>query len=653
MCGIGGILSNERFERTTLAQMCQTMSLSLGHRGPDDSNEWVDAEAGIGFSHRRLAIIDLSAEGRQPMHSACGRYVMAYNGEIYNFADLRAPLEQAGARFRGHSDTEVLLAGVVAWGLEETLRRANGMFALALWNRHEHALHLARDRLGQKPLYYGWAGRRLAFASELKAFALLPGFQRQLDRQALTLFLRHGYVPEPFCIWQGLWKLPPGTLLRIAPGDVEGRALPSPRAYWSLNEVARASAANPIANEKQAEEELDALLRDAVRLCMVSDVPLGAFLSGGIDSSTVVAMMQAQSGRPVRTFTIGFRENRYDEAVHAGTVAQHLGTEHTELYLSEGDARAVVPSLPQIYDEPFADSSQIPTYLVSRLARKHVTVSLSGDGGDELFAGYNRYLWSANIARAIRFAPRSLRALAAAAVRGIPVGVWDGLTDRLPGRLRLPQAGDKLHKLASIIGAANREDAYFRLTSLWQDPARIVRNAVEPATVLSDPKRWPNLGAFMHDMMLLDAQTYLPGDILTKVDRASMAVALEARVPMLDHRVVEFAWRLPLDLKFRNGSGKWLLRRVLDRYVPARLIDRPKMGFGVPIDSWLRGDLREWAEGLLGEERLRRDGHFEPKPVRDMWAEHLSGRRNWQHQIWAVLMFQSWHDMWGKKSDRI
>ncbi len=646
MCGIGGILDYRPTSGKALEEMCDAMGEAISHRGPDDRGIWADADAGIGLAHRRLSILDLSIEGHQPMRSACGRYVVVYNGEIYNFAELRGMLERAGAQFRGHSDTEVLLAGIVNWGLQETISRANGMFAIAVWDRQERALYLVRDRLGQKPLYYGWIGSQFAFASELKAFAVLPGFSRELNRDALTLFLRHGYIPEPWCIWRGLNKLMPGTFLRMTPEDVATRALPSPMPYWTLAETAQAGAVNLIADEQEAEERLDALLRDAVRLCMVSDVPLGAFLSGGIDSSLVVALMQAQSNRPVRTFTIGFGEDQYDEAAHARTVARHLGTEHTELYVNERDARAVIPCLPTYYDEPFADSSQIPTYLVSRLARANVTVSLSGDGGDELFAGYNRYVWGANLARTIETVPTSLRRLSAAAMCAIPVRAWDGLAGLLPRQLRPPQSGDKVHKLAGIIGASSREAAYWRLTSLWQNPGSIVKRSIEPTTVLADPSLWPCTGSFMQDMMLLDAQTYLPGDILTKVDRASMAVALEARVPLLDHRVVELAWRIPIDLKLRDGTGKWILRKVLDRYIPRELIDRPKMGFGVPIGSWLRGDLKEWAESLIDEGRLRREGFFEEKPIRAMWEEHLAGRRNWQHQLWTVLMFQSWHETW-------
>jgi asparagine synthase (glutamine-hydrolysing) len=412
--------------------------------------------------------------------------------------------------------------------------------------------------------------------------------------------------------------------------------------YWSIREAASAGAAHPLAREDEAEEALDELLLDAVRLCMVADVPLGVFLSGGIDSSSVVAAMQAQSNRPVRSFTIGFREDRYDEAAQAKAVARHLGTDHTELYVGDAEARAVIPLLPDLYDEPFADSSQIPTCLISKLARQSVTVSLSGDGGDELFGGYNRYVWGAKIARGIGAAPRALRSVISCALEAIPVGAWDMAAGVLPARAWLPQTGDKVHKLAQIAGSASREAAYLQLTSLWQNPDSVVRGGHEPLTALANPARWPEMDGFIEKMMLLDSEAYLPGDILTKVDRASMAVSLETRVPLLDHRLVEFAWRLPLSMRLRNGQGKWLLRKVLDRYVPRALIDRPKMGFGVPIDSWLRGPLRDWAETLLAEARLHDEGFFDPAPIRKRWAEHLSGRRNWQNAIWTVLMFQAW-----------
>ena len=647
MCGIAGLIEPKVAAPDALEAAARRMAAALQRRGPDDEGVWVEGQSGVALAHRRLSIIDLSPAGHQPMESADRRFVITFNGEIYNYEALRAELG-AGAGFRGHSDTEVLLGSVARFGLEGALQRANGMFALALYDRRERTIHLARDRLGQKPLYYGWAGSAFAFASELKALRALPGFAPEVDRAALAAYLRHGYVPAPHCIYRGVFKLLPGTILSQPLADLGQRPLAGPRPYWSLKQTAAQGVAQPLTlSEGEAEDALDALLRDAVRHCMVADVPLGAFLSGGIDSSTVVALMQAQSSAPVRTFTIGFHEAGYDEAAHAALVARHLGTEHTELYVDDAKARAVVPEIPDMYDEPFADSSQIPTALVSRLARERVTVSLSGDGGDELFGGYNRYVWAENTNRFGAVTPRFLRRELARAVGAVPIPWIDGLfgARALPHRLRVPQAGDKLRKLAAIIDAPDAAEIYRRIVSLWPDPSALTRGAAEAGTLLSDAGAWPKLD-FTERMMFLDAATYLPDDILVKLDRASMAVGLEGRVPLLDHRVVEFAWRLPLSQKLRSGTGKWLLRRVLRRYVPPALTERPKMGFGVPIDSWLRGPLRDWAEGLLSDAKLRDGGFLEPAPIRARWAEHLSGGRNWQHALWAILMFQAWKERW-------
>jgi asparagine synthase (glutamine-hydrolysing) len=626
------------------------MADTMTFRGPDDSATWADGPAGVALGFRRLAIMDLSPAGRQPMRSASGRYVIVFNGEVYNAGELRADLEPLGHRFQGHSDTEVMLAAVEQWGLEAAVRRFVGMFAFALWDARERRLALVRDRLGIKPLYYGRAGDTLVFASEPKALRAHPDFRAEVDRGALALFLRYSYVPAPYSIYRGVRQLTPGCILTVGADDAE--YLP-PIPFWSAREVAEEGVANPFAGTvAEAEERLDALLREAIKLRMIADVPLGAFLSGGIDSSTVVALMQAQSSQRVKTFSIGFRETAYDEAPHARAVAEHLGTDHTELYVTPEEARAVIPRLPEIYDEPFADSSQIPTFLVSRLTRERVTVSLSGDGGDELFGGYHRYFTANAIWGKVGWMPGWVRRGAGRGFRSVPAPVYDrwlGWLGPLTARFgRRGAVGDKVHKLAEVLETPAPETLYHRLVSHWKSPAELVIGGHEPPTVLTDPGRWPKFADFTRRMMYFDTVGYLPDDIFTKLDRASMAVSLEARVPLLDHRVVEFAWRLPLGMKVRGGRGKWLLRRVLDRYVPRELVERPKMGFGVPIDSWLRGPLCDWAEGLLGEGRLRREGFLDPAPIRARWAEHRAGLRNWSYYLWDVLMFQAWLERWGK-----
>jgi asparagine synthase (glutamine-hydrolysing) len=609
----------------------------------------VDEDAGIALGHRRLSILDLSPLGNQPMSSADGRFIIAYNGEIYNFPDLRTELASMGHSFRSQSDTEVLLSAISQWGVSAALERTNGMFAFALWDRETRTLYLARDRIGQKPLYYGWAGKTLVFGSELKALLSYPGFSTAVNEGAVALLLRHSAIPAPHTIYPDCWKLLPGTVLAISAGDIADRALPAPSPFWSATAAAQAGLADPLdLDDRGATDSLDNVLRDAVGACMVSDVPLGAFLSGGIDSSTVVALMQEQSDRPVKTFSIGFTEASYNEAIDAAAVAKHLGTDHTELYVTPGDAQSVIPRLPEFYDEPFADSSQIPTYLVSQLARQQVTVSLSGDGGDETFGGYNRYTWARNLNRTVGLAPRPLRRLARCVMESIPPHKWDAafalIAPVLPRGKRHIQAGDKLHKLAEIIDSANREEMYWRLVSQWKQPGQAIPEAVEPATLLSRRSSWPELPEFAQQIMLLDTLSYLPDDILVKLDRASMAVSLESRVPLLDHNVMEFAWRLPMHQKIRNGTGKWILRQVLSRYVPPALFERPKMGFGVPIGDWLRGDLREWAEDLLSESRLKQEGLFQTDAVRSLWRQHLRGDRNLQYQLWPVLMFEAWRD---------
>ena len=644
MCGIAGWFATGAEEGRHDRDLLDRMTATLGHRGPDAHGVWLDPESGVGLGARRLAIVDLSAKGHQPMASADGRYVVAFNGEIYNFRDLQRSLK--GYPFRGHSDTEVLLAAVLRWGVEGALRRFNGMFAFALWDRAERTLTLARDPMGEKPLYYGWMGSTLLFGSELKALRAHPRFDGEVDRDALALFLRHKYVPAPWSIYRRVKKLPAGSTLAIR----TGRSGPGIRfeRYWDPADVADRAAASPLeASPEEATDELDALLLDAVGLRMHADVPLGAFLSGGVDSSTVVAMMQAQSSQPVRTFTIGFQELDFNEAPFAKDVAAHLGTDHTELYVSPREAMEVIPRLPVLYDEPFADSSQIPTFLISQLARRRVTVALSGDGGDELFGGYNRYLWGGGVVQRMAAAPRFVRRMAAGALGGASPAAWDrmfrALRPVLPPALRQPGAGDKMQKLSAVLAAQGPPASlYLDMISHWKDPAGLVLGAAEPATAASDPARWPSAGGLAAQMMFVDAITYLPDDILAKVDRASMGTSLEARVPILDPRVVEFAWRLPLEMKVRGRRGKWLLRRVLHRYVPDALIERPKAGFGVPIGDWLRGPLRGWAEELLAADRLRAEGYLDPEPIRARWTEHLSGRRNWQYPLWDVLMFESW-----------
>lgn len=655
MCGIAGIL-NDRSSET--GRLVSEMIGAIRYRGPDDSGVWCDPSVGLGLGHARLSILDLSPEGHQPMVSASGRYLLSYNGEVYNFHELRQELEGHDVRFRGHSDTEVMLAAFEAWGIEPAIRRFVGMFAFAVWDRETRTLSLVRDRLGIKPLYFGWAGKTFLFGSELKALRSYKGFHPEIDRGALTSFMRVGYVPAPLSIYKGVYKLPAGCLLAVGQRQLESvegfspdpgalHATWRPVRYWSARESAEAGCAVPFrGSDAEAVEQLDGLLHNAVGLRMIADVPLGAFLSGGIDSSLVVALMQAQSSRPVRTFTVGFHEADYNEAIHGKKVADHLGTDHTELYVSPEQAQAVIPRLPAMYDEPFADSSQIPTFLVSDLARRHVTVALSGDGGDELFAGYNRYFWGRRLWRYLDLVPPSIRRGLARGITSLSPTTWADFFERF-GRLlpAVEKPGDKLHKLAALLALPDPDTMYLGMISLWKDPTEIVVQGVEPLTPVTDRANWASLSDFTMRMMYLDLITYLPDDILTKVDRASMAVSLEARVPLLDHRVVEFAWTLPLAMKIRKeGEGKWLLRRVLDKYVPRTLIDRPKMGFGVPIDHWLRGPLREWAESLLDEGRLRREGYFNPGPIRVKWEEHLSGRRNWQYQLWNVLMFQAWSE---------
>ncbi len=640
MCGIAGLLNQPR---TELASTVERMVASIRYRGPDDSDVWCDPSAGVSLGHARLSVLDLSPAGHQPMMSASGRYVIVFNGEIYNHMELRQELH--GMSWRGHSDTETLLACIEAFGVEKTLPRLTGMFAFALWDGVERRLTLARDRIGEKPLYYGWCDNTFLFGSELKALEAHPAWSGEIDRGALTCFMRYAYVPLPHSIYVGIRKLIPGTSVVLSSKDNAG-FWPKPQPYWSALDASRQPALSSLSDD-DAVSELDTLLREAIKGQMLADVPLGAFLSGGIDSSTVVALMQAQSSRPIKTFSIGFVEGDYDEAKYAKAVAAHLGTEHTELYVTPADALAVIPRLPTIYDEPFGDSSGIPTHLVAQLARRHVTVALSGDGGDELFGGYNRYFLGRSIWRRIGTMPVGLRRLMGRALTVLSPERWDQLGGvlraALPRELQMSALGDKIHKLAGVIDVENPDELYQRLVSQHRDPGSLVIGTSEKVIWADAQAMELDRQDFSERMMFHDLVGYLTDDILTKVDRAAMAVSLETRVPMLDHHVVEFAWRLPLHMRIRNGQGKWLLRQVLDRYAPRQLIDRPKMGFGIPLDSWLRGPLREWAEELLDEDRLRREGYFHSVPIREKWNEHLSGRRNWQYWLWNVLMFQAWN----------
>jgi len=655
MCGIAGFWSRDSTSRTGREGILAGMAETIRHRGPDDSGTWIDDEIGIALCHQRLSIIDLTSAGHQPMLSACGRFVISYNGEVYNFQKIRTELVQLGHSFRSNSDTEVILEAMSHWGVEGMLSRLVGMFAFALFDRRERRLYLVRDRVGKKPLYFYLTGKLVIFGSELKALCAYPGFPRKIDNSSLELYLRYQYVPSPNTIYGDTRKLLPGQYCSISL-DASGKLLePSFHTYWDALSVADDGQNNLIEGaDSEIIRMFQDLLLDATEKRMISDVPLGALLSGGIDSSLVTALMQSLSNKPVRTFTIGFHEADFDEAQHAKAVAAHLGTDHTELYVTPRETMDVIPAMPDVYDEPFADPSQIPTFVVSKLARRQVTVALSGDGGDELFGGYNRHLWANKIWKSVGWLPANVRQGISNGIARFPPEKWDQLfkpvLQSAPAAMRQRMIGDKLHKLAAIIKARDIDGVYQALVWSWEQRCSILSHNRKADTAIPDPlERLSGLLPLKDPilkMMLTDQVTYLPDDILVKVDRASMAVALELRAPLLDHRVVELAWRLPRKYKIRDGQSKWLLRQVLYKYVPRKLVKRPKSGFGIPFGQWLRGPLREWAEDLLSEKKLQQEGIFQAEAVRRYWLEHLSGRRNWQYKLWPILMFQAWKNRW-------
>lgn len=640
MCGIAGAWGSAHDH--TLESIVQRMGQTLEHRGPDDHGVWVDETASLGLAHRRLSILDVSEAGHQPMQSRCGRYVIVFNGEIYNHLQIRRDLHQSGTRpdWTGHSDTETLLECIARWGVEQALRKIEGMFAFATWDKLEQQLYLARDRMGEKPLYYGWQGNCFLFGSELKALKAHPAFDGRVDRGALRLFLKYNYVPAPYSIYEGIAKLPPGSVLQINTSMFASHQYPTAKCYWSLAETAENGVKQRFAgNEAEALEVLEKTLGAAVSRQMLSDVPIGFLLSGGIDSSLICALAQKNTSRSIKTFSIGFEDKTYDESRYAKAIAAHLGSHHTEMTVSPDDALDLIAILPTVYDEPFADSSQLPTYLVMNLIKQHVTVALSGDGGDELFGGYNRYHHVPGLWRWLSKVPVPLRKPAAKILTALPGNV----VDPLGGLLGVAQPGNKAHKLGQRLPHINSLDEfYLSLLSEWTDAQELVPGAESSSTLLDRRDDWPQVDSPQERMMILDSLTFLPDDILVKVDRAAMAVSLETRAPFLDPNVVELAWQLPLDLKINRRGGKHILRQLLKRHVPPALFERPKMGFSIPLDDWLRGPLKDWSEELLSEQRLNREGYLNPAPIRQAWSKHLSGTHNYGYRLWSVLMFQVW-----------
>ncbi len=657
MCGITGFLSLKHNSKNRLTYLIEQMSITIAHRGPDDSGVWADAENNVALGLQRLSILDLSSTGR---------YIISFNGEIYNHLEIRIELSKVDNQivWKGMSDTETLLIAIEKWGIKTTLRKTVGMFAIALWDTQNKHLYLARDRFGEKPLYYGWVNDSFVFSSELKSFKKFPGFTNQINREALDQYLRLMYVPAPYSIYENVYKLEPGCLLKIntpIPDCPSYDELTLPvsmknfqiEQWWSLASVAQIGINNQISNETEAVDLLEKQLVESVHLQSLSDVPLGAFLSGGVDSSLITALMQKQSNKPIKTFTIGFEEKKFDESKHAHAVAEHLGTNHTELFVTSIEAQKVIPSLPTIYDEPFADSSQIPTYLVSKVAKQQVTVALSGDGADELFGGYNRYTQGPGIWEKLAKIPRPLRRGLGYSIGTIPISGWDQIGHSLNylkfGSQNFAQLGDKAYKIATRLKEMkNLNDIYLNPVTEWPQQVSLVKNMPIVSIEQHNSKFSNDLSCFSeaeYRMMFLDSKTYLSDDILCKVDRASMSVSLETRAPFLDHRVAELSWRLPLQMKINNGQGKCILRDILYKYVPRELIERPKMGFGVPIGQWLRGPLREWAEELLNEQRLEKEGYLNPKPIIEIWRQHLSGKYDYSARLWAILMFQAWLEL--------
>ncbi len=655
MCGITGIFGNLRKEE--FDSSIHEMSATLNHRGPDDAGTWINEENGVAFGHQRLSIIDLSSAGHQPMVSPCGRFTTVFNGEIYNHLQLRDKLNTSANKqsWKGHSDTETLVTAFSQWGIEKTLQQLVGMFAIAVWDFKEKRLFLIRDRFGEKPLYYGWSNGVFLFGSELKALQKYKRFSNQIDRGALSLYMKYMYVPTPYSIFRDIYKLEPGCILQIDKGT-KPPTLPlfapfrdqgiNIAQWYSISNMAQAGQKNLITDQNDAVDLIEKTLLESVRSQLISDVPLGAFLSGGIDSSVITALMQKVCKDPVKTFTIGFEESSFNEAIYAKEVSRHLGTEHHELYVTSSDAFKVIPHLPTLYDEPFADSSQIPTYLVSKLARESVTVSLSGDAGDELFGGYNRYLWGSRVWNKVRWMPLIVRQTLGVAINKISVNTWDSIGNSLPNSSRVSLMGDKAHRMAHRLkNVKSLDDVYHSIvTEGYKEDGLVVNDKAALITKLDNNDIVSGIVDFEHRMMLLDSLTYLPDDILTKVDRAAMGVSLETRIPFLDYRVAELAWRLPLDTKINNGETKWPIRQVLYKYVPKVLIERTKAGFAIPVGQWIRGPLREWAADLLNEERIRREGYFNPELVQQLWQQHISGKYDWTPRLWAILMFQAWLD---------